>query len=52
MDSVLAEIDDFIATQVVPLETAGDNARFLDHRRELARIDVARDGRAGARARL
>jgi len=42
MDAVLAEIDDFIATQVEPLER--EHPQFLDHRREFARTDLARDG--------
>ncbi len=42
MDDVLAEIDDFIAREVEPLER--EHPQFLDHRREFARTDVARDG--------
>ncbi len=37
--ALLEEIDDFIASEVKPLEAEGDNARFFDHRREHARTD-------------
>jgi len=42
--SVLEEIDAFIEREIVPLEQEGDNARFFDHRREMARTDTARGG--------
>ncbi len=42
--ALLAEIDAFIEREVEPLERAGDNARFFDHRREIARTDVAAGG--------
>ena len=35
----LAELDDFIAHEIKPLEAANDNIRFFDHRREHARTD-------------
>ena len=35
----LAELDAFIAAEIVPLEAADDNMRFFDHRREWARTD-------------
>jgi acyl-CoA dehydrogenase len=40
----LAELDDFIATQIEPLQQRDDNQRFFDHRREWARTDFANDG--------
>lgn len=40
----LAEIDAFIEREIRPLEAEGDNARFFDHRREMARTDLAKDG--------
>lgn len=40
----LREIDAFIEREIRPLEREGDNARFFDHRREMARTDLARDG--------
>ncbi|MCU0314702.1 MAG: acyl-CoA dehydrogenase family protein [Solirubrobacteraceae bacterium] len=42
--ATLAELDAFIEAQIRPLELAGDNARFFDHRREWARTDVERGG--------
>jgi alkylation response protein AidB-like acyl-CoA dehydrogenase len=41
---LLAEIDDFIAREIEPVEREGDNARFFDHRREIARTDLSRGG--------
>ena len=41
---LLREIDDFIAREIRPLEEAGDNARFFDHRREHARTDFEAGG--------
>jgi acyl-CoA dehydrogenase len=41
---LLREIDDFIAREIRPLEEAGDNVRFFDHRREHARTDFESGG--------
>jgi alkylation response protein AidB-like acyl-CoA dehydrogenase len=40
----LADMDAFIERELRPLERAGDNARFFDHRREDARTDWHRGG--------
>ncbi|WP_280270041.1 acyl-CoA dehydrogenase family protein [Nocardia wallacei] len=40
----LAELDEFIDREIVPLERADDNIRFFDHRRENARTDWERGG--------
>lgn len=40
----LAELDEFIEREIRPLERAGDNVRFFDHRREDARTDWHRGG--------
>tara|TARA_R110001599_G_scaffold325504_1_gene537685 strand:+ start:56019 stop:57284 length:1266 start_codon:yes stop_codon:yes gene_type:complete len=40
----LREVDQFIEEKIKPLENAGDNIRFFDHRREDARTDWDRDG--------
>jgi len=40
----LAELDDFIAREIQPLQEADDNQRFFDHRREWARTDFERGG--------
>ena len=40
----LAELDEFIEREIVPLERENDNARFFDHRREDARTDWDRGG--------
>lgn len=40
----LVELDDFIESEIRPLEEADDNIRFFDHRREDARTDWDRDG--------
>ncbi|MCM6776671.1 acyl-CoA dehydrogenase family protein [Nocardia sp. CDC159] len=40
----LAELDEFIDREIVPLEQAEDNIRFFDHRRENARTDWDRGG--------
>ena len=40
----LAELDDFIEREIVPLEQENDNIRFFDHRREDARTDWERGG--------
>lgn len=41
---LLAELDAFIEVEIKPLERAGDNIRFFDHRREWARTDFDRGG--------
>ncbi len=41
---ILDEIDAFIEREVIPLEQADDNMRFLDHRREFSRTDQANGG--------
>jgi len=40
----LAELDEFIARVIKPLENSDDNIRFFDHRREDARTDWDRGG--------
>lgn len=40
----LAELDNFIETEIKPLEHSNDNQRFFDHRREDARTDWHRGG--------
>jgi alkylation response protein AidB-like acyl-CoA dehydrogenase len=40
----IAALDRFIEAEVRPLAEEGDNARFLDHRREFARTDLERGG--------
>jgi alkylation response protein AidB-like acyl-CoA dehydrogenase len=40
----LAELDDFIAREIKPLEQQDDNIRFFDHRREWARTDFEDQG--------
>jgi len=40
----LAVLDEFIETQIKPLETRDDNIRFFDHRREHARTDWDNQG--------
>lgn len=40
----LAELDAFIDAEIAPLETADDNIRYFDHRREWARTDFENDG--------
>src|SRR5205807_5646949 len=37
--ALLEEIDEFILTDVRPMEREDDNARFFDHRREYARTN-------------
>ncbi len=39
LDAYLEELDAFIEAEIKPLENAGDNRRFYDHRREWARTD-------------
>ena len=40
----LAELDEFIAAEIAPLQAADDNQRFFDHRREHARTDWDKGG--------
>ncbi|MFZ9930593.1 MAG: acyl-CoA dehydrogenase family protein [Ilumatobacteraceae bacterium] len=40
----LDDLDAFIEREIVPLQTADDNERFFDHRREWARTDFDNDG--------
>ena len=40
----LAVLDDFVATEIKPLEQQDDNIRFFDHRREWARTDFEGGG--------
>ena len=40
----LQELDDFIETQILPLQMQDDNNRFFDYRREDARTDWEREG--------
>jgi alkylation response protein AidB-like acyl-CoA dehydrogenase len=44
IESLLAELDQFIEDEIKPLEREDDNIRFFDHRREHARTDFERDG--------
>ncbi|MBM4227303.1 MAG: acyl-CoA dehydrogenase family protein [Gammaproteobacteria bacterium] len=44
LTAYLAELDDFIASEIKPLEKADDNVRFFDHRREYARTDWDQGG--------
>ncbi len=44
LQAYLAELDDFIEREIVPLQQADDNERFFDHRREDARTDWERGG--------
>ncbi len=44
LQEYLAELDEFIAREIKPLEEADDNIRFFDHRREWARTDWDRGG--------
>src|SRR3954451_17802771 len=41
---LLERIDEFIATEIKPLEEQDDNIRFFDHRREFARTDADNGG--------
>lgn len=41
---LLAELDKFIESEIVPLQEQDDNMRFFDHRREWARTDFDSDG--------
>jgi alkylation response protein AidB-like acyl-CoA dehydrogenase len=42
--ALIEEVDAFIASEIRPLESEADNARFFDHRREHARTDFAAGG--------
>ncbi|MGB6457379.1 MAG: acyl-CoA dehydrogenase family protein [Streptosporangiaceae bacterium] len=44
LTAYLAELDDFIESEIRPLERQDDNIRFFDHRREDARTDWHRGG--------
>jgi acyl-CoA dehydrogenase len=44
IDALLEEVDAFIEREIAPLEREGDNARFFDHRREIARTDFDQGG--------
>jgi acyl-CoA dehydrogenase len=44
LEDFLARLDAFINSELQPLEAAGDNRRFFDHRREYARTDWDREG--------
>ena len=44
LQSYLSELDDFIESDIKPLENQDDNIRFFDHRREDARTDWERNG--------
>jgi acyl-CoA dehydrogenase len=44
LSAYLAELDEFIEQEIVPLEQSDDNIRFFDHRREDARTDWERGG--------
>src|SRR5688572_3851708 len=44
IQATLAALDDFIETEIAPLQAQDDNERFFDHRREFARTDFDNDG--------
>lgn len=44
LKTYLAELDQFIADEIRPLEEQDDNIRFFDHRREWARTDFENGG--------
>ena len=44
LQQLLDQLDDFIESEVRPLEESNDNIRFFDHRREDARTDWERGG--------
>ena len=44
LQQLLGQLDDFIESDVRPLEESNDNIRFFDHRREDARTDWERGG--------
>ncbi|MBB3051379.1 alkylation response protein AidB-like acyl-CoA dehydrogenase [Prauserella isguenensis] len=41
---LLAELDEFVADEIAPLQHSDDNERFFDHRREFARTDLEAGG--------
>src|SRR5690242_20809436 len=44
VEDLLTALDEFIDAEIRPLEEAGDNIRFFDHRREWARTDFDNGG--------
>ncbi|CZT11487.1 uncharacterized protein RCO7_03842 [Rhynchosporium graminicola] len=44
LQKYLCSIDDFIASEIAPLQASNDNERFFDHRREHARTDWDNQG--------
>src|SRR5205814_4682358 len=44
IQQLLHDLDDFIETEIKPLEEQDDNVRFFDHRREFARTDFENGG--------
>ncbi|TDC91312.1 acyl-CoA dehydrogenase [Saccharopolyspora aridisoli] len=42
--ALLGELDQFIESEIVPLQQQDDNVRFFDHRREYARTDFEAGG--------
>lgn len=44
IQTYLDELDEFIETQIRPIEQRDDNIRFFDHRREYARTDFENGG--------
>src|SRR3979490_2603411 len=44
LNNYLRQIDQFIESEIKPLERENDNIRFFDHRREWARTDFDRGG--------
>ena len=40
----LQDLDNFIESEIMPLQMPDDNNRFFDHRREDARTDWDRNG--------
>ena len=42
--ALLGELDEFIDSEIVPLQRQDDNERFFDHRREFARTDFEAGG--------
>ena len=42
--TILDQLDAFIAAEIVPLQAENDNERFFDHRREWARTDFENGG--------
>jgi acyl-CoA dehydrogenase len=44
VQDVITRIDEFIASEIAPLQASDDNQRFFDHRREWARTDFENGG--------